>query len=127
VAVSHATGMSGRMHERAIADGPIAVSLDLAAGIELLNSVTDGACSAGIYRLEAACRAGIPQIVSPGAHRGLPLGSGQTLSGPLQRSTWHRHSKLILMVRSSLEEIKKAARLMAEKLNQAKGHETVPL
>jgi uncharacterized protein (UPF0261 family) len=88
VAVSHATGMSGRIHERAIADGPIAVSLDLAAGIELLNSVTDGACSAGIYRLEAACRAGIPQIESPGAHRGLPLGSGQTLSGPLQRSTW---------------------------------------
>ena len=63
MAVFHVTGMSGRMYERTIADGLIDVSLDLSVGVELLNSLTDGVCSAGPDRLEAAGRMGIPQIV----------------------------------------------------------------
>jgi uncharacterized protein (UPF0261 family) len=127
VAVFHVTGMSGRMFERAIADGLIAISLDLAAGIELLNTVTDGACSAGAHRLEAACRMGIPQIVSPGAIEAFHWGRDRPFPDRYRDRPRHQHSELILTVRSSVEEIKAASRLMAEKLNRAKGSTAVVL
>jgi uncharacterized protein (UPF0261 family) len=127
VAVFHVTGMSGRMFERAIADGLIAVSLDLAAGIELLNTITDGACSAGVHRLEAACRMGIPQIVSPGAIEAFHWGMDRPFPDRYKDRPRHQHSELILTVRSRVEEIRAASRLMAEKLNAAKGPTAVVL
>ncbi len=127
VAVFHVTGMSGRMFERAIGDGLIAVSLDLAAGIELLNTVTGGACSAGDRRLEAACRMGIPQIVSPGAIEAFHWGKDRPFPKRYKNRPRHQHSELILTVRSSVEEIRSVARLMAKKLNTAKGPVAVVL
>ncbi len=127
VAVFHVTGMSGRMFERAIRDGLIAASLDLAAAIELLNTVTDGACSAGEHRLEAACRMGIPQIVSPGPIEAFHWGKDRPFPGRYEDRPRHQHSALILTVRSSVEEIAAAAKLMAEKLNTATGPTAVVL
>ena len=42
VAVFHATGMSGRLLERAISDGKIDAVLDLAVGIEIANEINGG-------------------------------------------------------------------------------------
>jgi uncharacterized protein (UPF0261 family) len=127
VAVFHVTGMSGRMYERAVEDGLIAASLDLAAGIELLNAVTDGACSAGDHRLEAASKLRIPQIVSPGPIEAFHWGKDRPLPARYENRPRHQHSELILTVRSSVEEIAAAARLMAEKLNAATGPAAVVL
>jgi uncharacterized protein (UPF0261 family) len=127
VAVFHVTGMSGRMYERAVGDGLVAASLDLAAGIELLNAVTDGACSAGDHRLEAASRLGIPQILSPGPIEAFHWGKDRPLPARYGDRPRHQHSELILTVRSSVEEIAAAARLMAEKLNAARGPAAVVL
>jgi uncharacterized protein (UPF0261 family) len=127
VAVFHVTGMSGRMFERSIKDGLIAASLDLAAAIELLNSVTGGACSAGEHRLEAAGEKGIPQIVSPGPIEAFHWGKDRPFPERYQDRPRHQHSALILTVRSSIEEIAAAAKLMAEKLNAAKGPVAVVL
>jgi uncharacterized protein (UPF0261 family) len=127
VAVFHVTGMSGRLFERAIRDGLIAGSLDLAAAIELLNYVTDGACSAGEHRLEAACERGIPQIVSPGPIEAFHWGKDRPLPDRYRDRPRHQHSVMILTVRSSLDEIAAAAKLMAEKLNAAKGPAAVVL
>jgi uncharacterized protein (UPF0261 family) len=127
VAVFHVTGMSGRMYERAVRDGFIAASLDLAAAIELLNAVTEGACSAGDHRLEAASELGIPQIISPGPIEAFHWGKDRPLPARYQDRPKHQHSELILTVRSSVEEIAAAARRMAEKLNAAKGPTAVVL
>ena len=127
VAVFHVTGMSGRIFERAIRDGLIAASLDLAAAIELLNSVTDGACSAGEHRLEAACEMGVPQIVSPGPIEAFHWGKDRPFPDRYEDRPRHQHSALILTVRSSVEEIAAAAKLMAEKLNAASGPTAVVL
>jgi uncharacterized protein (UPF0261 family) len=127
VAVFHVTGMSGRIFERAIRDRLIAASLDLAAAIELLNTVTDGACSAGENRLEAACEMGIPQIVSPGPIEAFHWGKDRPFPERYKDRPRHQHSALILTVRSSVEEIAAAAKLMAEKLNAAKGPAAVVL
>ena len=127
VAVFHVTGMSGRIFERATRDGLIAASLDLAAAIELLNSVTDGACSAGRHRLEAACEKGIPQIVSPGPIEAFHWGKDRPLPERYHGRPHHQHSALILTVRSSVDEIAATAELMAEKLNASRGPVAVVL
>ena len=120
VAVFHGTGMSGRIYEKAITDGLIAASVDLAVGGELTNHVAGGVCSAGEHRLEAAGEMGIPQIVCadrfvfhwwsslplPEKYRGRERSLHNTLFGP---------------VRCSSEEAAAVGKLMAEKLNRAKG------
>lgn len=127
VAVFHVTGMSGRMFERAISDGLITFSLDLSAGIELLNTVTDGACAAGVHRLEAAGKMGIPQIVSPGAIEAFHWGKDRPFPAKYEDRPRHQHSALILTVGSSMEETAATGKLMAEKLNMAKGPTAVVL
>jgi len=127
VAVFHVTGMSGRLFERAISDGLIQCSLDLSVGVELLNSVADGACSAGPQRLEAACRLGIPQIVSPGAIEAFHWGKDRPLPARYVDRPCHQHNALILTVSSSLEEMAATGKLMAEKLDRATGPTAVVL
>ena len=121
MAVFHVTGMSGRMYERAIADGLIDASLDLSVGVELLNSLTGGVCSAGPDRLEAAGRMAIPQIVSPGATEAFHWGGERPFPSKYRRRPTHRHNALILTVASSPKETAAVGRLTAEKLNRAKG------
>jgi uncharacterized protein (UPF0261 family) len=121
VAVFHVTGMSGRLFERAIADGSIACSLDLSVGVELLNSVTGGACAAGPDRLEAAGKMAIPQIVSPGAIEAFHWGKDRPFPAQYEDRPRHQHNSLILTVGSRTEEIAATARLMADKLNRAQG------
>jgi uncharacterized protein (UPF0261 family) len=127
VAVFHVTGMSGRLFERAIRDGFITFSLDLSVGVELLNTVTDGACAAGVHRLEAACDMGIPQIVSPGAIEAFHWGKDRPFPAKYENRPQHQHNALILTVGSSMEEKAATGKLMAEKLNMAKGPTVVVL
>jgi uncharacterized protein (UPF0261 family) len=121
VAVFHVTGMSGRMYERSVADGLIAASLDLSVGVELLNTVTGGVCTAGAHRLEAAGKKGIPQIVSPGAIWAFHWGSDRPFPARYRGRARHRHNPLILTVASSPRETGAVGKLIAEKLNNAKG------
>jgi uncharacterized protein (UPF0261 family) len=119
--------MSGRMFERTISDGFISVSLDLSAGIELLNTVTDGACAAGEHRLEAACNIGIPQIVSPGAIEAFHWGKDRPFPAKYEDRPRHQHNALILTVGSSVEEAAATGKLIAKKLNRSKGPTAVVL
>jgi uncharacterized protein (UPF0261 family) len=121
VAVFHVTGMSGRMYERTITDGLIDVSLDLSVGVELLNSLTGGVCSAGPDRLEAAGKMGIPQIVSPGATEAFHWGADRPFPAKYRTRPSHRHNALLLTVASSPRETSAVGALTAEKLNRATG------
>jgi uncharacterized protein (UPF0261 family) len=120
VAVFHGTGMSGRVYEKAIADGFIVACVDMAVGGELTNYVAGGVCSAGANRLEAAGAAAIPQIVSADRFifhwwSSMPLPEKY---GDRERAL---HNTLFGPVRCSSEEAAAVAELMAEKLNRAKG------
>jgi uncharacterized protein (UPF0261 family) len=121
VAVFHTTGMSGRLLERAIADGAIDAVLDLSVGVELLNEITGGVCASGKNRLEEAGKAGIPQIVSQGAIEAFHWGGDKPMPAKYSDRPTHRHNKLLNIIISSNEERAAVGKLMAEKLNKAKG------
>jgi len=120
VAVFHATGMSGRIFERAITDGLIVASLDLSVGVELIDHITGGVCSAGEHRLEAAGKMGIPQIVSPmgGAFH---WGKDRPLPAKYRDRPQYQYNTLLRIVGGNVEECAAAGKLMAEKLNKARG------
>ena len=65
VLVFHATGTGGRTMESLVADNYIAGVLDMTT-TEWADEVCGGVLSAGPHRLEAAAKAGIPQVVVPG-------------------------------------------------------------
>jgi uncharacterized protein (UPF0261 family) len=121
VAVFHMTGMSGRVFEKAIADGFIEISLDLSAGVELINQVTGGVCTAGEKRLEAAGKMGIPQIVSPGLIEAFHWGKDRPLPSKYNDRPRNLHNELLLIVKSSVPEIAEVGHLMAKKLNRSTG------
>lgn len=122
VAVFHSAGMSGRMLERAIGDGLITAVLDLTVGCELIPEVTGGIGSGGAFRLEAAGRMGIPQIVSPGTIEAFGWWrSGIPLPEKYQSRPQRPHNQLINVLLSTIEERRAVGRLMAQKLNKAVG------
>jgi uncharacterized protein (UPF0261 family) len=120
VAVFHGTGMSGRVYEKAIADGFVVACVDMAVGGELTNYVAGGVCSAGADRLEAAGAAAIPQIVS--ADRFIfHWWSSMPLPEKYRDRQRSLHNSMFGPVRCSSEEAATVGELMAEKLNRAKG------
>jgi uncharacterized protein (UPF0261 family) len=127
VAVFHVLGMPGRMFERAISDGLITVSLDLSAGVELLNEVIGGVYTAGEHRLEAAGKMGIPQIVSPGAIEAFHWGRDRPFPAKYKERVYFWHTSLHRTIRANAREMAAVGTLMAEKLNMAKGPTAVVL
>lgn len=121
VAVFHVLGMPGRMYEKAIYDGLVSFSMDLSAGVELLNEIVGGVYTAGEHRLEAAGAMGIPQIVSPGAIEAFHWGKDRPFPAKYENRKYIWHSALHRTIRSTAREIAAVGSLMAEKLNMAKG------
>lgn len=121
VAVFHATGMSGRLLERAISDGKVDAVLDMAVGVEIANEIVGGVCTAGKNRLEAAAKKGIPQIVCPGPveifHWGETLPLPERFEGRDQRP----HNRILTELPTTIEEKAAAGEFMANKLNLAVG------
>ena len=65
VLVFHATGTGGKTMETLIADGMIEGVLDITT-TEWADELVGGTLSAGPTRLDAAGKAGVPAIVTPG-------------------------------------------------------------
>jgi uncharacterized protein (UPF0261 family) len=120
VAAFHVQGVGGRMFEQAIGQGFISVALDLGT-CELVNEIAGGAYIAGEERLETAGKKGIPQIVAPGCLDIFGWMTGKPYPRRLRDRPKHEHNSLVTAVKSSKEEKRRAGRLMAEKLNRAKG------
>ncbi|HWK74014.1 MAG TPA: Tm-1-like ATP-binding domain-containing protein [Povalibacter sp.] len=120
VIVFHAVGLGGRALESLVKQGRLAAVLDLAL-IEVSNHALGSPVSAGPDRLEAAGRAGVPQIVAPGAIDSIDLRPWLPLPQALQGRPFHDHNRLIGSVRATPEEKQRVAAAIAGKLNQARG------
>lgn len=120
VAVFHSTGMGGRAFETLAAQNKFAAVLDLCLQ-EVANDVHGSIVTAGSDRLENAGRAGIPQIVAPGAIDMIDLPAWKETPAQYAGRAYHAHNRLIASVTSTASERCAVARAIAEKLAMASG------
>lgn len=118
VAVFHSTGMGGRAFEAIAAEAGFAAVFDFCIQ-EVSNHHYGTVVTSGPDRLENAGRAGIPQIVAPGAVDMVDLQAWQTLPDIFAGRPYHAHNRLIGSVTTSPDGRREVARLIGEKLARA--------
>ena len=118
VAVFHTTGMGGRAYESIAAAKGFAVSLDFCLQ-EVVNEQYGSVVTSGADRLENAGRAGIPQIVAPGAVDMVDLPSWKPLPANIADRPYHAHNRLLGSITTDYEGRAESARLIGEKLEKA--------
>ena len=114
-----AAGVGDRAMEEMIRQGFFDGVVDLAPG-GVLEHLIGGMRDVGPLRLEAAGEAGIPQVISTcGLNHVTPAKKSYTEEHKTRRKyDLDRHRTWL---RASPEELRQAARVMAEKLNKSKG------
>jgi uncharacterized protein (UPF0261 family) len=86
---------------------------------EFGNGLHGSVVNSGADRLENAGRAGIPQIVAPGASDLLDLPTWQPVPAKHADRPYHAHNRLIASIALSPDERRATARAIAEKLSAA--------
>lgn len=116
----HSNGTGGRSMERLIDQGLIQGVLDVSTQ-ELTGHVCRGLFDAGPDRLTAAGKRGIPQVVVPGGTDYIVLGPLSSLSAEQQSRSLIIHNPNITLVRTARGEMAETGKLMARRLNKARG------
>lgn len=123
VLVFHATGTGGRTMEALIRAGFVEGVLDVTT-TELADELVGGVLSAGPDRLTAAGEAGIPQVVSSGALDMVNFGTPESVPPRFASRLLYHHNPQVTLMRTTREENAALGRILAEKLNAAKGPTT---
>lgn len=124
--VFHATGTGGRAMEDLIEEGVIDAVLDVTT-TEWADQHAGGVLAAGPKRLDAAAQAGIPQVVSTGALDMVNFGPRDTVPEEFEGRRFHVHNPQVTLMRTTPEENAEIGRIIAEKLNAARGPTTLAL
>ena len=120
----HSTGAGGRAMEELIAAGTIKAVMDLTLH-EIIAEMFAGGFSAGASnRLEAACKAGIPQVIAPGGCDFIDFGVDE-LPPDIDTRKYVLHNAGIAHIKLRKEEIVRAASIVVERLNRNNGPVTV--
>lgn len=121
VVAFHQNGTGGIAMEEMIREGAFRGVLDLNLH-EIGDRFVGGLHSdPGEERLEAAGELGIPQVVAPGSINYAVWGPFPTLSRELKSRKYIIHNPNMTLVRLSPDELRSVGKLVAEKLNRAKG------
>ena len=120
VLVFHATGSGGRAMEGLIDAGFIAGVADVTT-TEWADELVGGMLSAGPERLDAAARAGIPQVVSVGALDMVNFHARETVPERFNDRLFHVHNPVVTLMRTTAAENAKLGEIIASKLNRATG------
>ncbi|KAL8736519.1 MAG: hypothetical protein Q9181_002413 [Wetmoreana brouardii] len=115
--VFHATGHGGRAMERLISSHALDAVIDLTT-TEIADEIVGGVMSAGPHRLEAAAKAGIPQIISLGACDMVNFGPRHTVPPKFleQKRNVYEHNSSVTLVRTNTDECKAIGAFLAKKL-----------
>jgi uncharacterized protein (UPF0261 family) len=118
VVVFHTTGMGGRAMESIAAQRGFVAVLDLSLQ-EVANQLTGSVVNSGADRLENAGRAGIPQIVAPGAIDMIDFPAWLPVPDDLIERPFHEHNRLLASATSRPVDRRRIARAIADKLSRA--------
>jgi uncharacterized protein (UPF0261 family) len=120
VVIFHTTGMGGRALEAIAAQRGFAAVMDFSLQ-ELANHIGNSVVTSGADRLENAGRAGVPQIVAPGAIDMVDFPTWQPVPQRFVGRPYHAHNRLLASVTSDGEARRGIARAIGAKLASAKG------
>ena len=120
VLVFHATGTGGRSMEALVNGGFLAGVLDVTT-TELADELVGGVLSAGPDRLEAAGNHSLPQVISLGALDMVNFGPMDTVPEKFKHRKLYKHNPTVTLMRTTPEECAELGRIIARKLNKAKG------
>ena len=115
----HASGPGGRALEHLAAAGELAGVVDISTH-ELADLPIDGVFSAGDGRLRSAGKAGLPQVIVPGAIDHANFWVGRVPEKFTDRE-FFQFNKTNILMRTNAEEFDILGRIMAERLNEAEG------
>lgn len=120
----HSTGAGGRAMEELIAAGTIKAVMDLTLH-EIIAEMFAGGFSAGASnRLEAACKAGIPQVIAPGGCDFIDFGIRE-LPADIERRKYLYHNSDIAHIKLHKDEIARAGSIIVDRLNRNNSPVTV--
>ena len=118
--VFHANGVGGPAMEKLVEAGALAGVIDYTLS-ELANSLLDGLHSTGSGRLRAAGARGLPQVVVPGCVDFFNQGAPDTLPAEYRTRQSYYHNPVATLVRLEPGEMAELGRVVAERLNEARG------
>jgi uncharacterized protein (UPF0261 family) len=118
--VFHASGVGGRTMEKLIDMGRIQAVLDMTLA-EIGAHLVGGLHDAGPDRLAAACEAGLPQVIVPGAADTIVLPPRDQVPDKFKNRTLNFHNPTMTTMRTTPEENVAIAKFIAEKINRAQG------
>lgn len=120
LAVFHTTGMGGRAFEALAAERRFVAVMDFSLQ-ELVNHLAGSVVTAGADRLRGAGRAGVPQIVAPGATDMVDYATWAEPPARFAGRPAHAHNRLIASVCIDAPMRREVARAIGERLAQASG------
>ncbi|MFO1286958.1 MAG: Tm-1-like ATP-binding domain-containing protein [Rubrivivax sp.] len=126
--VCHAQGKGDRAMEEMIRDGAFQGALDLCIG-GVMEHLFKGNRDPGPDRLKAAAAAGIPTVLAPCGLDILSYGGRPEMLEKTRDRAQYVQDALRVQVRTTADELRQAADVIAERLNEARGPWTflVPL
>jgi uncharacterized protein (UPF0261 family) len=122
--IFHANGVGGPAMEELIEQGYFAGVLDYTLS-EIAGFIAGGFHNGGSTRMDAAARAGIPQVVVPGCLDFMVFGAKHEVPEQFRDRPTYYHNPEFTLVRLTEDEQLKATQRLADKLNQSTGQVTV--
>ncbi len=92
---------------------------------EWADELTGGVFAAGPHRLEAAARAGVPQVVAPGCLDMANFGGPDTVPEKYRGRKLYEWNPTVTLMRTNVEENAELGRILAEKVNLSTAPVTV--
>jgi uncharacterized protein (UPF0261 family) len=122
--IFHANGVGGVAMEELIAQGYFSAVLDYTLS-EIAGCVAGGFHNGGATRMDAAGKAGIPQVVVPGCLDFMVFGAKHEVPERLRERPMYYHNPEFTLVRLTADEQRQAYHMLLDKLNAACGPLTV--
>lgn len=116
----HAQGFGDRAMEELIAQGLFEGVVDIVPG-GVSEELFSGPRAAGPTRLEAAGRRGIPQLITPCSLNLISCGPAEKIKPKFKKRKLYFLDHIRVQAKMTPNEIKKTARVIADKLNLATG------
>jgi uncharacterized protein (UPF0261 family) len=124
VLVFHATGMGGKIMESLIESGLISGVLDVTT-TEWADELVGGILGAGPNRMDAAGKASVPTIVTPGCLDMVNFGERASVPEKFAGRVFYQHNPQVTLMRTNAEECAELGRILAEKVNAYTGPVTM--